>query len=81
MIDPLIKILKTRLGDHVEILYYMDDLKASMDSIQTAQKVHGIVKRCATSVGMVIKNKKSAIQLNVEAPLPNLSKTSQEWTK
>ena len=29
MIDPLIKILKTRLGDRVEVLYSMDDLKAS----------------------------------------------------
>ena len=70
MIDPLIKIMKWRLGDRVEVLYYMDDLKASMVSIETAQTVHDIVKRYAASVGMVINNKKSAIQLNVEAPLP-----------
>ena len=30
MIDPLIKILKRGVGDETEILYYMDDLKASM---------------------------------------------------
>ena len=77
MIDPLIKIMKTRLGDRVEILYYMDDLKASMDDIQMAETVHGIVKRFAASVGMVINNMKSAIQLNVETPLQSLSKTPQ----
>ena len=70
MIDPLIKIMKTRLGDHVEILYYMDDLKASTDNIDHAVTVHQIVKRYAAAVGMVINNKKSAIQLNVERPLP-----------
>ena len=70
MIDPLIKIIKTRLGDQVEILYYMDDLKASMTSITTAKTVHQIVKKYAALVGMVINNKKSAIQLNFETPLP-----------
>ena len=48
----------------------MDDLKASMTNIETAQRVHGIVKRYAASVGMVINTKKSAIQLNFETPLP-----------
>ena len=70
MIDPLIKILKTRLGDEVEILYYMDDLKASTTSIEAAQAVHETVKKFASSVGMVINNKKSAIQLNTQTPLP-----------
>ena len=56
MIDPLVKFLKTRLGDRVEVLYYMDDLKVSMAKIQTAQTVHGIVKKYAESVGMVINN-------------------------
>ena len=60
MIDPLIKIVKTRLGDHVEVLYYMDDLKASTDNVETARTIHEIVKRYATSVGMVINNKKRA---------------------
>ena len=69
MIDPLIKIIKTRVGDRVEILYYMDDLKASMSSIARAQRVHGTVKRYADSIGMVINNKKSAIQLNIQTPL------------
>ena len=32
MMDPLIKILKRTVGDRAEILYYMDDLKVSMDS-------------------------------------------------
>ena len=70
MIDPLIKIIKTRLGDRVEVLYYMDDLKASMADIQTTQALHQIVKKYAVSVGMVINTKKSAIQLNTEMPLP-----------
>ena len=48
----------------------MDDLKASMSSIETAEAIHEIVKRYAASVGMAINNKKSAIQLNVETPLP-----------
>ena len=70
MIDPLIKIIKRQLGDTVEILYYMDDLKASATSVESAQRVHRIVKSYAASVGMVVNNKKSAIQLNVEMPLP-----------
>ena len=51
-------------------MYYMDDLKASMSAIETAQKVHETVKKYAASVGMVINNKKSAIQLNIDTPLP-----------
>ena len=70
MIDPLIKVLKKRVGDEAEILYYMDDLKASMSSVETAQRIHQTVKKFAASVGMVINHKKSAIQLNVETPLP-----------
>ena len=58
MIDPLIKILKRRLGDRVQVLYHMDDLKASVNNIEMADNVHMIVKRYATSIGMVV-NKKS----------------------
>ena len=68
MIDPLIKIVKRILVDRVEILNYMDDLKASMSIIATVQTIRGIVNY-ANTVGMVI-NKKSAIQLNSETPLP-----------
>ena len=32
MNDPLIKIMKIRLGDRVEVLDFMDDLKVSMNS-------------------------------------------------
>ena len=39
-IDPLVKTMKRRLGEGAEILYYMDDLKASMRVIETAQAVH-----------------------------------------
>ena len=67
MIDPLIKILKKSIGD-AEILYYIDDLKASTTSIERAQRFHKIVKECSSAVGMVINNKKSAIQLNLETP-------------
>ena len=70
MIDPLIKILKRRVGEEAEILYYMDDLKASMTSIETAKNVHETVKTYAEAVGMVINSKKSAIQLNIKTPLP-----------
>ena len=42
-IDPLINILKKRV-DEAEILYYMDDLKASTTSIERAQRIHKIVK-------------------------------------
>ena len=48
----------------------MDDLKASMTSIETAQTIHQIVKEYATSIGMVINSKKCAIQLNYEAEIP-----------
>ena len=41
-----------------------------MTSVVTAQEVHKTVKKFAASVGMVINSKKSAIQLNVETPLP-----------
>ena len=70
MIDPLIKILKRVGGDDVEVLNYMVDLKASSASIEKAVQVHETVKNYALSVGMVINAKKSAIQLSVEAPLP-----------
>ena len=58
MIDQLIKILKMRLGARVQILYYMDDLKESVSNIEIADNVDMIVKRYATSIGMVV-NKKS----------------------
>ena len=70
MIDPPIKILKTGLCDRVEVLYYMEYLKASASNIYIAQPVHLIMKRYADSIGMVINNKRSAIQLIFETPLP-----------
>ena len=50
MIDPLIKIMKKNVVDKVEVLYYMDDLKASMTNIQTAQRVHEMGNKYAGSV-------------------------------
>ena len=70
MIDPLIKIMKKKVGCDVEILYYMDDLKASCANIERAKQVHETVKRYASAVGMVINRKKSAIQLGIDIPLP-----------
>ena len=70
MIDPLIKIMKRKLGDRVKVLYYMNDLKSSTTSMETAETVHETVKASAVSVGMVINHKTSAIQLSVETPLP-----------
>ena len=61
IIDPLIKIMKARVGERAEILYYMDDMKVSTTDIQIAQVVHGIVKEFAMSIGMMINSKKSAI--------------------
>ena len=85
MIDPLIKILKRRLGDRVEVLFYMDDLKASMTDIQTARTVHEAVKKYAASVGMVINNKKRAIQLYLKhhsqslQEIPRLDETTYKY--
>ena len=59
----------------------MDDLKASVTSVETAQTVHQIVKRYAESVGMVINNKKCAIQLNSKTPFHSPSEKSPDWTK
>ena len=70
MIDPLIKILKRTVGDRAEILYNMDDLKASVDITKTGQKVHERVRAYSMAVGMAINSKKSAIQLSVETSLP-----------
>ena len=69
MIDPIIEIVKKEVGDQVEVLYYMDNLKAST-SIGTAEKEHEKDERFAEAVEMVVNNEKSAIQLNVETPLP-----------
>ena len=69
-IDPLIKVMKTQLGDRVEILYYMDDLKASTTDMDTAGTINENVKKYAAAVGMVINSKKGTTQLNVEPPLP-----------
>ena len=70
-IDPLIKILKRRLRCHAEVLCSIDDLKASVNGIREAQTVHEAVKMYSNAVGMVINNKKSAIQLSSETPLPD----------
>ena len=70
MIDPIIKIMKRRLKEEAQVPYFMDDLKASMDDIETACIVHETVKGFAEEVGMVVNNKKSAILLNLETPLP-----------
>ena len=68
MIDPLIRIIKRIVLDQAEILYNMEDMKASVDSIETERTINKIVKRYATSVGRVI-NKRSVIQLNIKTPL------------
>ena len=46
MIDPLIKVLKRGCGDDAEILYYMDDLKASCDRLEKAIQVHETEEIC-----------------------------------
>ena len=80
MIDPLIKILKKKVGDRVEVLYYLDDLNVSMDCIDTACDIHQTVKKYAASVGMVINTKKSAVQPNKRPRCQNLCKKSQGWS-
>ena len=42
MIDPLIKTLKRQLLVQEEILYYMDNLKASVDYTEMGHDVHMI---------------------------------------
>ena len=80
-IDPLIKIAKKRLGDRVEVLYSMDDKKASVSGVGMAQTVHEIVKKCGASVGMVLNTKKGSIQLNVETPLPQSLQDILDWMR
>ena len=41
MIDLLIKVIKRLLGDRVEVLYFLDDLKPCVMDIQTAEKSTG----------------------------------------
>ena len=48
----------------------MDDLKTSLDSIQRARSVHNIMSKYVGAVGIVINNKKCAIQLSIETRLP-----------
>ena len=62
--------MKTRVGDGVDVLYYMDDLKESTSDIKIVHSVHDIMKRYSASVGMVINTKKSPTQLRIEQPLP-----------
>ena len=57
MIDPLMKVLKRGCGDDAEILYFMDDLKASCDGLEKAIQVHETVKRYDAYVGMVVNKK------------------------
>ena len=70
--------MKKRIGSDVEILYFMDDLKASVTNIDIAQTVNRIVKMYAQSVGIVI-TKKSAIQLNTKTPLPESLQDIPNW--
>ena len=68
MINQLTKPVKTKLGDRVEVLHYMDGLKASTTSIRNAEQVHLIVKKYAV-FGIVINSKKSTIQLSFKTPV------------
>ena len=52
MIEPLIKILKKKVCCEVEILYHMDDLKASCACVEKAKQVHEMGKRYAKAVGL-----------------------------
>ena len=80
MIDPVIKVMKTQLGDRVEILYYTDDLKVSTENVETDRAVHGILKKYALSLGMVINNK-SAIQMDWKPHSQSLSRISPDWMR
>ena len=73
--------MKNRVEGGAEVLNYMEDMKASMTSLETAETLHEIVKNYALLVGMVINAKKSAIQLNIETPLKSPFRRSQEWTR
>ena len=45
MIDPLIKIGKNRVGDRVEVLFFMGDPNASSASFETAWTIHSVAKK------------------------------------
>ena len=42
--------VKKSVGDRVEVLNYMDDLKASMSCVETAQNIHQNVKQHTVAV-------------------------------
>ena len=44
-IDPLIKIIKWRVGADAQVLNSMDNLKDSMDNNETTRTVHEIVSK------------------------------------
>ena len=76
-IDPLIGVIKKRIDDREEVLDFMNDLKASETDIRITQTDHVIVKKYFSLAEMNINLKKSAIQLNIRIPHPNVSKTFQ----
>ena len=80
VIDPLIKILKRR-GVNTEILYYMDDLKASTSTIGGAQTIHKIVKIYAASVGMVFIKRRVPHNRTMRGQSHCLSRTSPNFLK
>ena len=80
MIDPLIKVMKNDVGDYTEVLFYMDDLKASMRDIETAEEDHETAKRYVDDVGLVI-NQKRAIQLNSQTHLSESLRDIPDWMK
>ena len=81
MIDPLIKVLKRFCGDDAEILYYMDDLKASCEGLEKAMQVHETVKRYAASVGMIVNEKNAPSNSKLKLPSLKLSRISPDWMR
>ena len=58
------------LGLEIDHYIISSGLKEILENTEIAQTVHLIVKKYVASVGVVIIKKKSAIQLNIQTPLP-----------
>ena len=63
----------------MEVLYYVDDPKASMANVQIAKTVHDIVKNYASSFGMVISKRLPSSRTS-NNHCPSLSMISRGWT-
>ena len=65
-VDPLIKMLKKKHGENIEMMHYRDDLKIRINNIETRKEVYEKIKRMRRGTGMVLNIKKSGIDVEEE---------------